>query len=128
VRLERRDGYWLLVGPAAPGAIATTLGSLILMRRRGVGDAQLLRHELEHVRQWREQGPVGFLRRYLGAYLSWRLRGYPHWAAYRRIPHEIEAEWIARRAASAEAASDVVGRGHGCSAATGAVGDAAVAR
>ena len=41
---------------------------------------------------------VGFLRRYLGAYLPWRLRGYPHWAAYRRIPHEVEAEWIARRA------------------------------
>jgi hypothetical protein len=29
--------------------------------------------------------------------VRWRLRGYPHWAAYRRIPQEIEAEWIARR-------------------------------
>jgi hypothetical protein len=97
VRLERHDGYWLLVGVAAPGATATTLGPLILMRRRGVGDRRLLRHELEHVRQWREQGVLGFLSRYLGAYLRWRLRGYPHRAAYRRIPHEIEAEWIARR-------------------------------
>jgi hypothetical protein len=41
---------------------------------------------------------VGFLRRYLGAYLGWRVRGYRHKAAYRRIPFEIEAEWRARRA------------------------------
>jgi Domain of unknown function (DUF4157) len=98
LRLERHDGYWLLIGPAAPGATATTLGPLILMRRRGVGDARLLRHELEHVRQWRRYGVVGFLRRYLGAYLGWRVRGYGHKAAYRRIPLEIEAEWLARRA------------------------------
>ncbi len=97
MRLERHEGYWLLIGPAAPGATATTLGPLILMRRRGVGNARLLRHELEHVRQWREQGVLGFLRRYLGAYLHGRMRGLPHWAAYRRIPQEIEAEWIARR-------------------------------
>ncbi|MDD9371980.1 MAG: DUF4157 domain-containing protein [Acidimicrobiales bacterium] len=98
MRLERHEGYWLLVGPAAPGATATTLGPLILMRPRGVGNARLLRHELEHVRQWREQGVFGFLHRYLGAYLRQRLRGLSHWAAYRRIPHEIEAEWLARLA------------------------------
>lgn len=98
MRLERHEGYWLLIGPAAPGATATTLGPLILMRARGVGNRRLLRHELEHVRQWREQGVLGFLRRYLGAYLRQRLRGLPHWAAYRRIPHEIEAEWLARLA------------------------------
>jgi Domain of unknown function (DUF4157) len=98
MRLERHDGYWLLIGPAAPGAAATTLGPLILMRPRAVGNRRLLRHELEHVRQWREQGVVGFLRRYLGAYVLWRLRGYPHWGAYRRIPQEVEAEWRARRA------------------------------
>jgi hypothetical protein len=98
LRLERHEGYWLLVGVAAPGAAATTFGPLILMRSRAVGDRRLLRHELEHVRQWREQGVVGFLRRYLGAYLRGRARGYPHWGSYRRIPHEIEAEWIARRA------------------------------
>ena len=98
MRLERHDGYWLLIGPAAPGAAATTLGPLILMRPRAVGNRRLLRHELEHVRQWREQGVVGFLRRYLGAYLSWRLRGYPHWGAYRRIPQEVVPEWLARRA------------------------------
>jgi hypothetical protein len=95
--LERREGYWLLIGVAAPGAAATTLGPLILMRDRAVGNEKLLRHEMEHVRQWRELGVVGFLRRYLGAYLRWRVRAHSHWAAYRRIPLEIEAEWLARR-------------------------------
>lgn len=97
--MQRRDGYWLLIGVAAPGAAATTLGPLIMMRERAVGNEKLLRHELVHVRQWRELGVLGFLRQYLGAYLGWRLRAHPHWAAYRRIPLEIEAEWAARRSA-----------------------------
>jgi len=109
VRLERHDGYWLLIGTAAPGATATTFGPVILMRRRGIGNRRLLRHELEHVRQWREYGVVGFGRRYLGSYVRWRLRGHGHRAAYRRIPFEIEAEWRARRASAAGAAD--VGRG-----------------
>jgi hypothetical protein len=50
-----------------------------------------------HVVQWSDLGYVGFLRRYVAAYLRSRLRGYPHKAAYRRIPFEIEAEWVARR-------------------------------
>lgn len=97
---ERRDGYWIWIGgPVAPGASATTLGSLILVRREGATDPVLLRHEREHVRQWRINGFAGFLVRYLGPYLAWRARGYSHWAAYRRIPFEVEAEWVARRAA-----------------------------
>ena len=99
MRLERHEGYWLLVGGPVPrGSTAITLGSLIVMRSRGVGDERLLRHEQGHVRQWREHGVFGFLRRYLGAYLRWRCLAYPHRAAYRRIPFEIEAEWRARRA------------------------------
>ena len=95
--LERRDGYWLWVGgPAAPGASATTLGPLILIRRAAAGNERLIAHELVHVRQWRDLGVAGFLRRYLGAYFRWRLYGYGHWAAYRRIPLEVEAEWISR--------------------------------
>jgi hypothetical protein len=97
LRVERHEGYWLVIGLAAPGALATTLGSVIFMRRRGVGNARLLRHEVHHVRQWRSLGYVGFLRAYLGAYFGWRLRAYSHWAAYRRVPLEIEAEWLARR-------------------------------
>jgi hypothetical protein len=93
---KRRGDHWIWVGgPVAPGADATTLGSLILVRADAADDELLLRHEEVHVRQWRQLGLVGFLRRYLGAYLHWRLRGYGHWAAYRRIPLEIEAEWEA---------------------------------
>ena len=79
-----------------PGADAITLGSVVSVRKAASRDAHLLRHELVHVRQWRTLGIAGFLRRYLGAYLRWRLRGYGHWAAYRRIPLEVEAEWEAR--------------------------------
>jgi hypothetical protein len=98
VRVEHRAGYWLVIGPAAPGAAATTLGPVIFIRSWAADDEHILRHELEHVRQWREQGVVGFLVRYLGSYIGWRARSYPHWGAYRRIPFEVEAEWRARRA------------------------------
>ena len=47
--------------------------------------------------QWSDFGVVGFLRRYLGAYLRGRVHGYSHKGAYRRIPFEVEAEWVARR-------------------------------
>ena len=79
-----------------PGADAITLGRLVIVRRRAEGSARLMRHELVHVRQWRELGVVRFLLRYVGSYLKWRLRGYGHSAAYRRIPLEVEAEWEAR--------------------------------
>ena len=84
-------------GPVPPGADAITLGSLVIVRSRSADNARLMRHEREHVRQWRDLGVVGFLRRYLGAYLRWRVRGYGHRAAYLRIPLEVEAEWVARR-------------------------------
>ena len=97
MRIERRDGAVLVISRfAAPGASATTLGRFIFMRERAVGSERLLRHELVHVRQWAALGVPRFGRRYLGAYVRWRLRRYPHWAAYRRIPLEIEAEWEAR--------------------------------
>ena len=79
-----------------PGASAITIGPVISVRRRAASSARLLRHELVHVEQWRRYGVVGFLWRYLGAYLAWRLRGHSHWAAYRRIPFEVEAEWTSR--------------------------------
>ena len=98
MRLQRHGDHWLLIGgPVPPGSAAITLGPLVSIRRRAMLDPHLLRHEAVHVRQWRELGVVGFLVRYLGAYVRWRLRGYGHWAAYRRIPLEVEAEWRARR-------------------------------
>ena len=95
--ISRRDGYWLWVGgPVPKGAAATTVGSLVIVRRRHAEDRHLLDHELQHVAQWRRFGLVGFLVRYLRGYLRGRLQRYPHWAAYRRIPFEVEAEWQAR--------------------------------
>jgi hypothetical protein len=97
VRIERRDGAVVVVSRwAAPGAAATTLGRFIFVREASAGSERLLRHELVHVRQWRRLGVIGFGVRYLGTYARWRFRRYPHWAAYRRIPLEIEAEWEAR--------------------------------
>jgi hypothetical protein len=98
VPLQRREGYRLWVGgPVPPGSAATTVGRTIVVRRGLEDDALLLRHELVHVEQYRRLGILPFLVGYLGAYVGLRLRGYPHLAAYRRIPFEIEAEWFARR-------------------------------
>ena len=97
--IERRDGYWLWVGgPEPPGASAITVGRVVSVRRGRERSERLIRHELEHVAQYGRLGLLGFLRRYLAAYLGWRLRGYGHWGAYRRIPFEASAEWRARRA------------------------------
>lgn len=97
MRVERRDGAVVVISRfAAPGAGATTLGRFIFLRESALGSERLMRHELVHVRQWRRLGVARFGSRYLGAYAGWRLRRYPHWAAYRRIPLEIEADWEAR--------------------------------
>lgn len=100
MRIERREGYTLWVGGPVPrGAAAMTVGSLIMIRERAVENDHLLRHELVHVRQWRELGFARFLTMYVTSYVGWRLRRYDHWSAYRRIPLEIEAEWEAVRSA-----------------------------
>jgi hypothetical protein len=69
----------------------------VIVRCRHAHSVHLLAHELEHVRQYREQGFAGFLAHYLGDYLGLRLRGWGHQSAYRRLPAEISAEWRARR-------------------------------
>jgi hypothetical protein len=99
VPIERRDGYLLWIGGPVPrGSEGITIGSVVCVRARSAGRSRLLRHEVVHVVQWSHFGAIGFLRRYLAAYLSGRLRGYSHKGAYRRIPFEVEAEWVARRA------------------------------
>jgi len=103
VDLRRRDGWWLWVGgPVPPGASAITFGRLVIVRRGRERDERLLRHELEHVAQYRRFGFVGFLLRYLRAYVGWRVRGYRHRGAYLRIPFEASAEWRARRSVSSD--------------------------
>jgi hypothetical protein len=98
MRVERRPGYVLLIGGPVPnGSDAITIGRFVSVRRAAASSPYLLRHELVHVRQWRRHGVVGFLVRYLGAYVSGRLRRKGHRGAYLRIPFEIEADWVARR-------------------------------
>lgn len=66
--------------------------------RPGVDDARivpLLVHELAHVAQWRRDGAVRFLGRYLGDYLMARMRGRGHRLAYTRIRYEAEARAVA---------------------------------
>ncbi|HUR22333.1 MAG TPA: hypothetical protein VMZ73_00530 [Acidimicrobiales bacterium] len=79
-------------GPVPPGSAAITLGRLVIVRRYAVGDERLMRHEMVHVRQWRELGVVHFLIGYLGGYFRGRWHGYGHKEAYRRVPLEVEAE------------------------------------
>ena len=95
--LQRRGDHWLWVGgPVPPGSDAITIWSVVSVRRAHADSPHLLRHEEEHVRQWRALGVVGFLRIYLGSYLRFRWRGFGHRAAYRMIPLEVEAERAAR--------------------------------
>lgn len=74
------------------GSAAITLGRLVIVRRDAAEDERLMRHELVHVRQWRELGVFRFLVQYLGAYFRGRWDGYGHQEAYRRIPLEVQAE------------------------------------
>ena len=92
------DDIRIVRGIAAPGASATTLGGTVFVRSPRPMSRRLRRHEYEHVLQFHRLGWIGFFRRYLGDYFRWRLRGYGHKAAYRRIPFEVSAEWRARRA------------------------------
>jgi len=94
--LERVDDHWVWVGgPVPPGSDAITVWRVISVRRRSAGDVHLMRHEQEHLAQWRRLGVGRFLAQYLGAYLRGRFHGYGHKAAYRLIPLEVEAEQAA---------------------------------
>ncbi|HET9770631.1 MAG TPA: DUF4157 domain-containing protein [Acidimicrobiia bacterium] len=108
--MRRVEGDFPLVPPAdvararvvdvpwlTPGVADMTLGRLILLRRDHRHDEVLLAHELVHVRQWRELGPVRFLWRYLGAYARGRAAGLGHHRAYLAIPLEVEARALAGR-------------------------------
>lgn len=65
-RLVPRIGGWLsrMGGPAA----AVTLGRTILLNPEVRPSPRLLRHELEHVRQW-ERHPVAFPFRYIASHI-----------------------------------------------------------
>ena len=94
--LRREGDHWVWVGgPVPPGSDAITVWRVISIRKDSADNAHLMRHEQEHLRQWRELGVPGFLGRYLGAYARGRLKGFGHRAAYRMIPLEVEARQAA---------------------------------
>ena len=74
-----------------PGTGGMTLGSLILMKRSRLDDKALLAHELVHVEQYQRHGWIGFLARYLSAYIAGLVRLRRHHLAYEAIPFEVEA-------------------------------------
>lgn len=59
--------------------------------------ARIIAHELVHVRQWKTNGLVGFLRHYLTDYIRGRARRLGHKDAYREISLEAEAYEIVAR-------------------------------
>lgn len=83
--------YWIGPVPLPPGTAAMTLGRLVLVAPGVVLSGPLVRHESQHVRQYRTHGFFGFLVRYLRDYLALRRSGLQHDQAYRSIPFEIEA-------------------------------------
>jgi hypothetical protein len=91
---DRARVRFVLVPRLTRGIAAMTLGRYVLVCRGHERDRELLAHELVHVRQWREQGAIRFLLRYLGAYVVNRRRGLDHWDAYEAIPFEIEARTL----------------------------------
>lgn len=64
--------------------------------------AEIVAHELVHVRQWRTNGVVGFLRHYLADYARGRLNRLGHLGAYRAIRFETEAYDVAASARSGQ--------------------------
>ena len=69
--IERRDGYWLWVGGPVPrGASAITVGRVVSVRRGRERSERLLRHEAEHVAQYRPLGVLGLPASLPGAYLG----------------------------------------------------------
>jgi hypothetical protein len=95
--------------PSLPGGYAgLTLGFHVLLSRPvpADGTSALLAHELVHVRQWAQRGPIGFPAAYLSSF-GRGLGRHRRWeAAYRDIDAEREAriettDWLRRRAREA---------------------------
>lgn len=101
-----RHRFPLLLAPfLTRDVIALTLGRRIYLRPGLVLDARVRRvllHELEHVRQYREEGMIPFLYTYLREYMINRANGMDPLEAYRSIPFEEQA-----RAAEKEGPSGV---------------------
>jgi len=97
-------GWFARVLTSVAGASAIVFGRRIFLAASAASTcgadapaaAELLAHELAHVRQYRRYGMAAFLGRYVGEYLRSRLAGASHRDAYRGISFEREAERAAR--------------------------------
>lgn len=76
-----------------PGIDGMALGRTVFVRRdrSRKGDDPLLAHELVHVRQWAEQGRIGFVVRYVCGYLTGLVEHRNHRDAYLAIDAEVAA-------------------------------------
>lgn len=86
--------------PALPGRyVGLTLGPLVLLQTEEPtdGTSALLAHELVHVRQWSEQGPVRFAAQYVRSFGAELVKHRKWNPAYRAIPAEVEAREVATR-------------------------------
>jgi hypothetical protein len=80
-----RVGGWL-AGSRRPAA-AVTLGRTIIVHPDAALTRRLLRHELEHVRQWRSR-PISFPLHYAWLYLRHGYRANPYEVAARAAENE----------------------------------------
>jgi hypothetical protein len=78
------------------GANAIVFGRRIFLATSTDPPAELLAHELTHVRQYGRYGMAPFLGRYVGEYLAGRFAGASHRDAYLGISFEREAERASR--------------------------------
>jgi hypothetical protein len=104
-----RAGFpWWLRPLLERSVIGVALGRTIYVSRYlegGVYLDRLVRHELAHLRQMREEGLPRFLYLYFRDYVELRAQGLSHTAAYLAIPFEIEARRSEMEAADASLSS-----------------------
>ena len=81
--------------PSLLDAVAVTFSSHVFFKgsEEDVSDS-LIRHEREHVKQYKRDGIIGFLSRYFYEYLRGRLSGMDHSEAYHNISYEKEARKV----------------------------------
>ena len=90
----------LVRAPMLPPSVhGMTVGRWVLLRGDRIDRrvSMLIAHELVHVRQFAELGPVRFVASYLSQYLRNLIRFRSHRAAYAGISFEIEARREAER-------------------------------
>jgi hypothetical protein len=94
------NGLSTNTGAPSASALAATDAPPPPDRARRLSRSARRRNQLARqvrTQQWNSYGAPVFVARYAGAYAVWRVRGYGHRGALRRIPLEIETDWRSRR-------------------------------